>query len=147
VVSFDEFAQEVRRFDNRRVVLKEVRRELREPLPSFRKAVKAWCLTNLPRRGGLAEWVATLRITMQVRDRGRTAGIRLRGSRASTKDKADLKRLDADGRVRHPLYGDRRHWFQQQVTPGFFSGPFEAVDWEERADRALDRALDQIRRG
>lgn len=146
-VSFEQFARELRAFDGRRVILKELRREVREPLPEFRRDVKKYARANLPAGGGLGAWVAALRITMSVRDRGRTAGIRLKGSRKSTKNLADLKRLDGQGRLRHPLYGNRGHWYQQQVEPGFWTIPFTGIGWVDRADRALDRALEVIRRG
>ena len=39
--------------------------------------------------------------------------------------KIDLKQLDS-GVVRHPLFGNRKHWYPQQVTPGWWSRPMEA---------------------
>ncbi len=34
--------------------------------------------------------------------------------------KLDLRSLDA-GRLRHPLYGNRRHWYTQRVRAGFWT--------------------------
>ncbi len=147
MVSFDEFANELRAFDQRKEVVNEIRRELRKPLPELRKAVRA-NTSILP--GGLAAWVAKLTISVRLRDTGRTAGIRLKLSRkAGDGDKAELDKLDRHGRVRHPLYGNRGHWYDQAVPPGFFTKVWERFRpvWIQAADDALDRALDKIRRG
>lgn len=147
MVSFDEFRRELRAFDDRRVVLKELRAELRKPLPQLRKEVKRSAVAKLPAAGGLGAWVARGTVTLSARDRGRTAGIRIKVSRKSTKNKADLKRLNDAGRVRHPLHGNRKHWYPQEVTPGYFDAAFYAQDWHGIADRAVDRAFDKLRRG
>ncbi len=150
MVSFEQFTREIRNFDNRREVLNEIRRDMRKPLPALRRSVRAQALATLPSTGGLGAWVAKARMTVQLRDRGRTAGLRIKLSRkASDGDKADLTGLDEYGRLRHPLYGDRNHWFGQTVTKGFFTRPWirSRPIWLEMADGALDRALDKIRRG
>jgi hypothetical protein len=148
VVTFDQFRSELRAFDGRRVVLKELRAELRKPLPKFRADVKRHAVAILPSSGGLGAWVAKATITLSARDRGRSAGIRLKGSRRSGKGKADLTRMDA-GRTRHPSWGRKGagQWHSQSVPPGFFTEPFDRQEWSELADRAVDRAFEQIRRG
>jgi hypothetical protein len=54
---------------------------------------------------------------------GRNPGVVLRG-----RDKAgrsiDLRSLDA-GRLRHPLFGNRKHWYQQSVKPNWWTEPME----------------------
>jgi hypothetical protein len=57
-----------------------------------------------------------------------------------------LRNLD-EGRLTHPLWGDREHWHTQTgtaqgVTPGWFSGPAEAATPRVRA--AIERALDDV---
>lgn len=149
MVSFDEFRRELRRFEDRKVVLKELRAELRRPLPQLRKDVRAHAVEILPRSGGLGAWVARSTITLSVRDRGRSAGIRLRGTRRSGKGKADLKRMDA-GRVRHPSWGRKGpgNWHNQTVPDGWFSTPAgDPQQWRDTVTAAVDRAFDQIRRG
>lgn len=149
-VSFEEFANELRTFDQKREIVNEIRRDLRKPLPELRDAVRANALATLPNRNGLAKWVARAGFTVRVKDAGRSAGIRLKLSRkAGDGDKADLDKLDRHGRVRHPLYGHRGHWYDQPVTPGFFTKVWESFRpaWIKTADDALDRALDKIRRG
>lgn len=150
MVSFEEFANELRAFDQKREIVNEIRRDLRKPLPELRKAVRAHILSTLPSGNGLAKWVARASFSVRVKDVGRAAGIRLKLSRKSQDgDKADLDKLDRHGRVRHPLHGHRGFWYDQPVPPGFFSRPWESFrsTWIKTADDALDRALDKIRGG
>lgn len=147
-VSFDEFARELRAFDNKREVVNEIRREMRKPLPALRKAFRANALATLPARGGFGAWVAKARITAVFKDSGRAAGVRIKVSRkAGDGDKAELDALDESGSIRHPLYGHRGHWYGQKVAVGVFTKVFARGAWISRADAALDRALDKIRRG
>lgn len=148
-VSFDEFARELRSFDDRRVVVNELRKGLRKLLPPTRKAVKARALATLPKSGGLNAWVAATRLTAIVRTTGRRAGITIKGSRKSTKNKSDMTAIDR-GRVRAPAWGHRTaaSWHTVLVRPGFFTEPAtDDTRLREAAEAALDHALDQIRRG
>ena len=88
------------------------------PLPD---AVRAGLKPHLPDRyaGVLDEDLKLARRTVWDPDGTRvtvtatTPGIRRR-----------LKRLD-DGILAHPLWGNRKHWRNQQVGAGWFSGPAE----------------------
>lgn len=147
MTTIDEFARELKAFDDRREVVKALRTSLRKPLPPVRKAIKGRALATLPRSGGLNAWVAATRVSAQLKTSGRAAGIRLRGSRKSGKGKADLARLDA-GTTRHPSWGRRGpgQWHTQSVTPGFFTNPATEVEqWRTAALDALDTALRTIR--
>jgi hypothetical protein len=148
-VSFEEFARELRRFDDRRVVVRELGKELRGLLPPLRQAIRAHALEILPKEGGLNAWVAAARITLSIKISGRRAGVIVKGSRKSAKNKSDLDRIDR-GRVRAPSWGRRfrGQWHTQAVTPGWFSEP--AADenrLRDAAEQAIDRAFDEIRRG
>jgi hypothetical protein len=144
----EEFAAELRAFDGRREVVNSIRRELREPLPELRKDFRANAKAILPGSGGLGAWVASARITVRFRDAGRSAGVSIKVSRkAGDGDKADLKALDDSGAIRHPLYGNRGHWYGQSVPAGVFTSVWDGTRWLERVDAAFDRALDEIRGG
>jgi len=147
MVSFEAFAAELKAFDGRRAIINEIRKDLRKSLPPLRRAVRQRALTILPSENGLNAWVAKSTFSIRFRDTGRSAGIKVRVSRKNTKGKADLKRLDDAGRVRHPLHGNRKYWYTQTVPAGFFSDEWDGVQWEKIADDAMDRALDQIREG
>jgi hypothetical protein len=144
-MSFEAYARLIRKHADGATVHKEMRAELRKPLPEFRKVLKAIAIALFP--GALGRWVAGTRVTMSVRDRGRTAGVRFTGSRKSERNESDLKRLNDQGRVRHPLYGNRKHWYQQTVAAHWFDLAFARMDWYGRAERAMDRAVAKINGG
>ena len=147
--SLDDLIRDLRRFEGRREVTKALRKRIREPIPQVRKAIRKRAMDTLPKGGGLNKWAAKTRVTAKVSTSGRGAGVKLRGSRKSTKGKADLRRLDA-GRVRHPSWGRRGKddWHTQQVTAGFFTAPATEVDqWRDACLAAVDEALEVIRRG
>lgn len=147
--SIDDLVRDLRNFDDRKEVVKALRKRIRQPVPAVRKAVKRRAVDTLPRRGGLNVWASKTKVTAKVTLAGRGAGVKLKGSRKSTKDKSDLRRLDA-GRVRHPSWGRRGKdaWHIQLVPAEFFTGPAAEVDqWRKACVDALDDALEVIRRG
>ena len=147
MTSFEEFARELRAFDGRREVVNEIRRELRKPLPELRTAVREGAVEILPKRGGLGAWVAKSLFSVQFRDAGRSAGIRIKVSRKNTKGKADIRSLDETGSLRHPLFGNRKKWYPQVVAARWFTETWEKFsdEWVKAADDALDKALEKIR--
>lgn len=61
----------------------------------------------------------------------------------------DLWSLDR-GRLRHPLFGNRRHWYQQSVKPGWWSQSLQrAADDEVKREilQALDRVAAKVTEG
>lgn len=148
--SFEQFANEIRAFNARKDVVNALRRDLRKPVPELRRDVRASATSTLPAAGGLGAWVARARVTVKLKERGRSAGIRIKVSRAAGDgDKADLDKLDRYGETRHPLHGNRNHWYPQKVAAGFFTKPWDAFrpKFIKVADESVDKALDVIRRG
>jgi hypothetical protein len=136
-------------FSRRKEVLRALRRRLREPLPGVQRAITASAMDTLPKRGGLAAWVAAEKITASLRLSGRAARVRLQGKRQSTRAQSDLAAIDA-GEVRHPSWGrrGRGQWRAQGVTPEYFTRPATEVDqWRRAALDAVDDALEVIARG
>lgn len=124
--------------------LKEVRRKL-EPVvakeirnsvgPSLRHDIKASAATRLPRRGGLAGHVSkTARTT--VGSGGRNV-VRIRTTAAYRDDL-----FDRTGKVRHPVFGNRRVWVDQRITPGWWSRPVK--EHHDDIMRAANHAIDKI---
>ncbi|MFD6770885.1 hypothetical protein ACFWC6_32220 [Micromonospora chalcea] len=147
--TLDELIRDLRAFEARKEVMRQLRKEIREPLPAVRAAVKARAVSTLPKRGGLNVWAANTRVTAAVSVSGRGVRVSLKGSRKSTKGKSDLRRLDA-GRVRHPSWGRRGadQWHTQTVPDGYFTKPAaEATQWREACQQALDSAFGVIVRG
>jgi len=148
--SMTAFIAELRAFDGRRVVVRALRRKINKPLPALRDKIREHAVTILPHGGGLGAWVAAARISSSVRyASARTAGVKIKGSRQSTRGKSDLQRIDA-GTVRAPSWGRRSagSWHVQTVPSGWFTTPAsDNAQWVSAIESAVDEAFDQIRRG
>lgn len=147
--SLEQFNRELRAFEAKREVVKQLRKELRRPVPAVTEAVAARALDTLPKRGGLNAYIAATKVIASFRSSARSASVRLKGSRRSLWRKTDVNAIDR-GRARHPSWGryGKGQWHTQAVTPGFFSKTTtEAHQWREAALKALDAALATIRRG
>jgi hypothetical protein len=86
-----------------------------------------------------AELDADLRLGVNVRTNERDPGVAVTGQAIAKTRK--LRSLDG-GEIHHPLWGDREHWYRQEVTPGWFTGPAEAGGPRVRA--AIERALEDV---
>jgi len=119
---------------------KDLRRELFRGIQRATKPARAEVKANatrvLPTSGGLAQVVARSRVSTKTRMRGQQVGVRITGQ--SDMDIASINR----GRLRHPLFGDRGHWYSQQVRPGFFTEPLERMAPQVRAE--LLAVIDRI---
>lgn len=104
-------------------------REVKKGTPKF-----------LPRRYAL-ELSKSLRIQTKkrpFRDPGITLKAVSKTSRGKGRDLASLNR----GRLRHPLYGNRRYWYDQEVTPNWWTDPLlEGVD---EVRKELVNVIDEI---
>lgn len=119
-----------------------IRKAVTEETKPTRQKVKQSALDTLPSRGGLNKWVA--RVPKGNTDfRERSAGVRI----SMSKKGHDLAALNR-GRLRHPLFGNRRHWYTQEITPGFFTRPIEddADDLRRRIMAALEQFMDDLER-
>ena len=147
--SLDALIRDLRTFEGKKVMVKELRKEIRRPVPKVRKAIKARALATMPRRGGLNRWVAAIRITARIKLSGRAAGVSLKGGRNSLGARSDMRRIDK-GRVRAPSWGRRTrgNWHNTDVPAGFFTEPAADTDaWRDATIKAVDSALEVIRHG
>jgi hypothetical protein len=119
---------------------KQVRRDLTKGLKDGTKPAVALVKTAalaLPdkpgnKSRGLRKKMA--RVTnVQVRTSGRSAGVRVRLSRARMGDQAGMARVTNNGKWRHPVYGNRKAWVTQTSRRSWF-------------DDANRRAAPQVRR-
>jgi hypothetical protein len=84
------------------------------------EATRAAARRRLPKRGGLAARVA--RAPQKIVDAGGTdAGIRIVVEKTTGAAAAN------EGVVRHPVFGKRKAWAEQKVTPGWFDDPLKAA--------------------
>lgn len=91
-------------------------------------------LSVLPRRGGLGALVAGSRFTTRPLTTG---------ARSTVTSRHDIAAMDR-GRLRHPLFGNRGHWYQQAITPGWWTTVVKSQ--RARAQTEMERALDNIAR-
>jgi hypothetical protein len=114
----------------RRELLRGVRKSTRTAIPD----IEASALETLPKRGGLAARVASQKFGSRTGLSGDIARVRIVGTGMK-----ELKDIDA-GRLRHPVYGNRKVWKGQVVPSGFFTRPLE------RKAPAIRRDLDEVMR-
>jgi hypothetical protein len=91
----------------------------------------------LPSRGGLARDIqANTRFSTSVT----TTGVRIK-----VKSKRSIRRMNATGTFRHPVFGNRAKWVTQSagVSRGFLDRPFEKSRPE--VQKAVLAVIDRIR--
>lgn len=124
-------------------LVRELTRAMRDAVDPVRDEIRAGLKPKLPDR--YAEALdADLRLGISVRTNERNPGVSITGTPLGKARK--LRNLD-EGRLTHPLWGDREYWRTQTgtadgVTPGWFSGPAAAAAPRVRA--AIERALDDV---
>lgn len=143
---------------------KELRKELlggirkaTKPLP---QAIKGAARSKLPSSGGLASLIGRASITSRTRttfSSQHDVGVRLIGQSERPSSKSDRKgkkgqekppsryhdmaALDR-GILRHPLFGNRKHWFSQDIEPGFWTNTIN--HHADETERAIRRAMDHV---
>lgn len=147
--TLDALIRDLRKFEGRKEVVKQLRKEIRKPIPAVRKAIKRAALDTLPHRGGLGVWVSKTKITAAIKLSGRSAGVKLKAGRNSAGGRSDMKAINR-GRVRAPSWGRRTRasWHTQTVPAGYFTDTAaDASEWRAAAVSAVDNALQTIARG
>lgn len=81
-----------------------------------------------------------VKVATSIRRVGRGAGVKLRIWAAGKTDERDVRALN-DGRLRHPLWGRRTHWYVTTVRPRFVDDPRDRL--AERAHDELLAAVDE----
>jgi hypothetical protein len=121
---------------------KELRRDLLRGIQRatrpLKDDIKDSARRNLPRRGGLNEWVANQgKVSTRTSTAGRNVGVRV----VADKKGSDLAAINR-GRLRHPVFGNRKVWVTQLVPPGWFDQGTE--DGAVRTQRELVEVFDDI---
>ena len=128
---------------------KDVRREFYKSINGVTKPVRADMLASvlpsLPSRGGLAAEIHGATKLRTSATAGRNPGARI-WARAKGHDVPALNR----GRLRHPVYGNRRRWVGQSagIKAGFLDAPFDKSVPVVRREllKAIDRIAQKIYR-
>lgn len=55
-----------------------------------------------------------------------------------------VNQLNSKGRLRHPVFGNRKRWAQQTTSPGFWDKTVRAH--QDRMTREMERVVDDVRR-
>jgi hypothetical protein len=123
----------------RRELLAGIRKSGRKILPDIPQSA----YRTLPRRGGLADRVARQKFALRTSLSGSSASVRIGAT--GMKELRDINR----GRLRHPLFGNRDHWYQQQIEPGFFDEPIErrAPDVRREIQQVMNDVARKITKG
>lgn len=122
---------------------KELQKELYSALnratKPMRTEAKKSAEQRLPKTGGLNKRVARARMSTRRRA-GRDPGVRIVATGM------DQLALMDQGRVRHPVYGNRKRWVNQPIpdAKGWFTDPME--EGKPTAQREIVKTLDQIAR-
>ena len=128
------------RAEGQREFRKNLRKVITDASKPVRRKIRDAALEQLPKRGGLNKWAAVL--PAAVTDfRGDTQSIKI----VDRKRGHDMKALDA-GRIRHPLYGKRSHWYEQNIPAGFFTRTVEknADDVRRAVDQGISNHLKKL---
>lgn len=127
---------------------KELRRELYRGIARAGKPLKAavrqGALEALPKRGGLNAYVARSRTNLKPLAGRGDAVVRL----TTAKKGSDLRAINR-GRLRHPVFGNRKVWVTQSVPAGWFQKSVESQHDEVRREvvKVLDEVAEKIARG
>jgi len=116
---------------------KELRAGLRGAVKPALKDVARHAVDVLPAKGGLGEEVAGTKFTISVRGSGRNPGVRVK----AREKQHDVEAIDR-GRLRHPVFGNRRAWVTQDVPPGWFTTPMDAAG--PHVVKELNAVIDRI---
>ena len=120
-----------------------LRDELRNTLstlgPGIIDSVRNSARTTLPRRGGLAALIAdTSEFTAPIVTTPTEVKLSI-----TARSNVDIRLLN-DGTVRHPLFGNRQHWYNQTVKPGWFTRPLAGIG--PRVSEELNQTLETVAR-
>lgn len=88
-------------------------------------------------------YAAEISRDLSIKTRRRATGANPAIYLVGTAKKHRIAALDS-GRLRHPLFGNRRYWYSQQIRPGFWTRPLE--HGAPRIRRELVRVLDDVAR-
>lgn len=127
---------------------KELLKEIRKAVEPAKDAARASAAADLPHRGGLAALIAGSKFTSRTKLGGRDVGVIISARHRKTGGRPGMIALKAmdRGRLRHPVFGNRKVWVTQAVRPGWFTRPMEATAPAVRRDvlDAMEKTAEKI---
>jgi hypothetical protein len=107
--------------------------------------IRQAAIDTLPSKGGLNEWVGgRIKSTTLVRMAGKNVGIKIKTKHKGERGLSDLGALNR-GKARHPLFGDKGHWYLTPVTAGFVGKALQPMADTAEAEflAAVQEIIDQ----
>lgn len=124
--------------EHRKFLLKGIREGVKSAIPD----AKASAIDTLPGSGaGFDAKVAASKFAVRTRATlggGDSAGVQIIATNASL-----IEEVNRRGRLRHPLFGNRSHWYTQVAPPGWFDKPMEAQ--APRVRREIEDVMRQVK--
>jgi len=115
---------------------KDILLGVREAVKQVKPDLMASALAKLPKRHGYSALVArAMKVSSRVTGGKKVVAV-LRVTATGKRENRDLSSLNR-GILRHPLFGNRKHWFVQRVPRGLVDDPI---------DRARDRVVASSRK-
>lgn len=113
-----------------------------------KKDVQAAAAAKLPKRGGYAPLLAGATRVESRTSGGKTIKSTIKVSATGKRESRDMAALNR-GTLRHPLFGNRRHWYVQRVRRGLVDEPIDRARDRvvDNAQKAADAYADSIVRG
>ena len=103
-----------------RGLMTTTRRNIRGAASPATAAVPAYERAVLPKTGGLNEWVASTPVKVSILTGPKTAGVLVRQSKKGRTRPHDLRKMNEEGIVRHPVFADpnkfRKEWTWVEQT-------------------------------
>ncbi len=134
---YAQFAAKLKDAD--RQIATAVRKELREVAKPIAQEVVREGSVSLPHRGGLSANVESARTTINVLASGVALSL---GGRAHRKGEGQLRQIDENGQIRHPVYANRKVWAVTKTEPHRFTESFLAH--KDQAVAALSGEITRI---
>lgn len=104
--------------------------------------IRQAALDTLPKGGELNVWVGgRIKSSTLVRLSGKKVGIRIKTKHRGQKGLSDLGALNR-GMARHPLFGEKDHWYLTEVEAGFVGKALEPMT--DTAEQEFLAAIDEI---
>ena len=127
-----------------RSIKNEFTKELRTAGKPAGEAVRTAYADSMPRRGGFAESLRTSKVGVRNRLSGKGAGVRVEVANDHS------LRLIEKGRLRHPVFGNRKaKWAEQKVPAGVGNKAFAKQKYRVQARLllAMGRVARKIEKG
>lgn len=111
----DAFLRALRKHADSKTLNRELREGLKKGAEPLMRGVQEAIPEALPKAGGLGELIQSEAKFTAVARTGRYAGLWVRGvaKSSSSKKYRDLRGLLSQGTWRHPLFGNKAHWYPQ----------------------------------